>query len=1305
MKKIILYAFIALIYSSAVVAQDSINWRKMGNNKDVSFYEVQKDFYNFWKDKTPSRSKGYKPFKRWESYMTERVYPSGNMNLPSSTYTNFMEWQKSDYSNKQSNNNSLITSSWTEIGPIGSPSGPSPYTRTGAGRTTFVRFSPDLATMYVGTPDGGLWKSTNDGLSWSTNTDFLGVIGCSDIAITPSNPNIMYLATGDIESDRKSIGILKSIDGGNTWNPTSLTFTVQEGYKISKLLMDPSNSQKMIAATNTGIYYTTDGWQTNTFVDVNGEYPTLYDMELKPGNANTVYAAGTKLYKSTDFGATWAQVTTGIPTTDIVRIALGVSPNNADYVYALIAKANSSFKGVYRSTNSGSSFSTMSTTPNLLGYAEDGNDTAGQGFYDLAIAVSPVDADYLVVGGINHWVSSNGGSSWVNTSVWDSGEVHADVHDIYYLPNSGTTVFSCNDGGIFKSTDNGDLWTDISSNLAIGQVVGLGLSQTNSDFIVAGQQDNGTNLKTASSWTNINGGDGGECFVDYTDNNTIYVQYVEGKYSRSDDGGLSVEPIQTGLPTGMDFYSPFKIDPNNHLKIYSGGTPVLYTSNNKGDLWSPLGASSGTGTIKDFVVAPSNSAIIYTVQEDAISKSTNSGASFTNITTGLPTDASFKSITVSNTNPNKIWVTYSGFITTSKVFKSTDGGSTWTNISSGLPNLAINTVVYRNDSTQDEVYIGADIGVFTTSNTTSSWSSFMTGLPNVAVRDLEIYYPTNKLRAGTYGRGIWESDLSNEGASTSWTGAVNTAWDNAGNWSNGVPSSTIEAIINYPLTGTNLPIINNNATASKVTLDLSTTLLITSANSLTVTNEIINNGVLTLENNSNLIQINNITNTGSGNTIVNRNSSLIKRQDYTMWSSPVNGTQTLLQFSPLTVTTPIRFNSYNSATLPDGYFEPLTNTQINSPFETGKGYLIRVADNHPTSPTVWNGVFNGKPNNGDISAIVIPDNGTVTGFNAIGNPYPSDINLPLFFTENSNLTGIAYLWRKTNGAINGYGYCTWANGVWTTNSSNAVQPANDNISTGQAFIIQVNSGTSVTFKNTMRTIENTDNFYKTNNSNVINGMWLNLNDNNSNFSQAAIVYNDDSTNGYDHGKDAKLLREQDFSIYSIFDTNNYTIQSRSLPIINSEIIPIGLKVQTDGNYSISIDHISGLITSTQDVYIKDLLNNVIQSLSNPYTFYTTSGSIDNRFQIMYASVLSTNNNSLNTNDVLVFETSTGIRILSEKTEIEKIRIYDYSGRLLIEKNNIKDKSIDIENFMYKNQLVLIQINTIDSKIIYKKTKL
>ena len=572
----------------------------------------------------------------------------------------------------------------------------------------------------------------------------------------------MYLATGDIENDRNSIGILKSTNGGVTWNPTSLVIDPSYGWKLSKLLMDPNNPLRMIVASNVGVWYTTDGWATNNYSDVAGTNADLKDMEFKPGDANTVYAAGTQFFKSTDFGATWTEITTGLPTSGIRRIALGVSEANSDYVYALMANnPGSNYKGTYRSTDSGDTFTTMSTTPNLLGYETDGSDSGGQGFYDLAIAVSPADANLVTIGGVNHWISYDGGVNWANASYWASGEVHADVHDLVYLPGaSSTTLFSCNDGGFFKSTDNGNVWVDMSSNLAIGQVVKIGLSPSDASLIVAGEQDNGTNLKTGSAWDNIYGGDGGECFIDYTDNNTIYVQYVQGAYGRSDDGGANVTSITTGLPGGIDFYSPFKMDPVNNLRLYSGGTPTLYTSADKGDSWTALATSAGSGSIKDFVIAPSNPNIIYTVQNNAISKSIDAGGSFINVTGSLPLTAAMSSVTVSNTNPDKVWVVYSGYENGTKVFQSLNGGSTWTNISAGLPNLPINTIVYTNGSTTDAIYVGGDIGVYYYNNTLSAFEPFLLGLPNCAVRDLEIHYGTNKLRAGTYGRGVWETNLN-----------------------------------------------------------------------------------------------------------------------------------------------------------------------------------------------------------------------------------------------------------------------------------------------------------------------------------------------------------------------------------------------------------------------------------------------------------------------------------------------------------------------------------------------------------------
>ncbi|QHI37029.1 Xyloglucanase [Kordia antarctica] len=768
MKKIYLITF--LLVSAVMYSQSKIDWTKMNDNPDATFYQVQENFNNYWENKTPERGKGYKPFKRWEDYMAPRVYPSGDMSLPTTTYDNYMRWQLTN-ANSIQKSSAAVTSNWAQLGPIGPAAGPSPYTTTGAGRVNFLYFDPtNTNTMYVGAPDGGLWKSTNGGTSWTTNTDFLTIIGCSSLAIDPTNTQIMYLATGDLEGNRNSIGILKSIDGGATWNPTGLVIDASSSWKLSKLLMDPSDSSRMIVASNVGIWRTSDGWATSTFSSLNGDFPVLKDMEFKPGllNANTVYASGDKLYKSTDFGVNWSQITTGIPTSGVSRIALAVTAGNDAYVYAIIGKSSDqSYMGTYRSTDSGDTFSTMSTTPNLLAYAADGSDTGGQASYDLSIVASPTDADNITIGGVNHWRSFNGGATWQNTSVWDSGEIHADIHEITYLPGSSSTMFSCNDGGLFRSVDNGNAWTDISGNLAIGQVVKLGLSSNNPNGIVAGEQDNGTilNTTTINDWYAINGGDGGECFIDYTNNDIVYVQYVEGKYGRTLDGGLSATtPIQTGLPTGIDFYSPFKMHPTVNTTIYSGGTPTLYTSTNQGDNWSALGTSSGTGSVKDFVVAPSDPTVIYTVQTDAISKSTDSGTSFSNVTGTLPTTVAFSSITVSTTDANKVWITYSGYNAPNKVFKSTDGGSSWTNISTGLPNLPMNTLVYRNGGIADEIYVGADVGVFIINNNATSWQPYMTNLPHAAVRDLEIFYGTTPalLRAGTYGRGVWETEVNSQ---------------------------------------------------------------------------------------------------------------------------------------------------------------------------------------------------------------------------------------------------------------------------------------------------------------------------------------------------------------------------------------------------------------------------------------------------------------------------------------------------------------------------------------------------------------
>jgi PKD repeat protein len=743
--------FTLFLSSFLLLSFHAQTWVEMMQNPNANFYETKQAFEEYWQNRTIEKGKGYKQFKRWEHFMEERVYPSGDVKLPTQTFENYKLWiQELEASGTPRS----MSGDWQQMGPVGAPA------NGGAGRLNFVRFHPNNSNiLYVGAPDGGLWISQNGGTSWTTNTDQLAVIGCTDIAINPTNPQIMYLATGDGDAaDSHSVGVLKSTDGGETWNPTGLTFTVNQGRTLSRLLINPNNPDILIAVGSAGIWRTTNAGANWTQVVSNVGFK---DAEFNPTNPNVVYAAGTGFRRSTDGGATWTNVS--LPLNSIGRISIAVSAANANYVYLLAANnSDNGYRGLMRSTDAGVSFTTRSTSPNLLGW-DNGGDEGGQGWYDLTVAVSHTNAEEVFVGGVNMWRSTNGGTNWTLNSHWYGGfskpYVHADIHDIMFLPGSGSTLFSANDGGLFKSTNNGSTWTDISSNLTIAQQYRIGLSASNANLLLAGHQDNGTNRLNGTTWAQVYGGDGMDCFIDRTNNQVMYGSYVYGDFYRSTNGGNNWTSI-ANLPAG-DWLCAWHQDPVNANTIYAGGRPEMYRSTNQGTAWTALGTPPGNGNIREFEIAPSNNQIIYALKTGTggVSKSTNAGTSFTSVSTGLPTSLAPTDVAISNTNPNVVFVTYSGYTSGNKVYQSTNGGTSWTNISTGLPNVACNTIVYENNSPVDAVYVGTDIGVFYRDNTMSTWIEFSTNLPRVAVRDLEIFYPTGRLRAGTYGRGTWDSDL------------------------------------------------------------------------------------------------------------------------------------------------------------------------------------------------------------------------------------------------------------------------------------------------------------------------------------------------------------------------------------------------------------------------------------------------------------------------------------------------------------------------------------------------------------------
>jgi photosystem II stability/assembly factor-like uncharacterized protein len=402
----------------------------------------------------------------------------------------------------------------------------------------------------------------------------------------------------------------------------------------------------------------------------------------------------------------------------------------------------------------------MSSSPNILGGAPDGSGTGGQAWYDLSIAVSPSNANEVYVGGINIWKSTNGGSTWTLNAYWYYPEpaypyVHADIHSLDFF---GSTLWAGSDGGIFKTTNGGSTWTDLSAGLQTTQFYRIGGYPARHDLVYGGSQDNGTNRYDAGSWTHVLGADGMECLVDYSNANIVYACIQNGGLRKSTNGGNNFSSIVNNISEAGAWVTPYVIHPTTPQTLFAGFVNVWKTVNS-GSSWSTISSFSGSN-LRSLAIAQSNSNYLYAATYTTIYKTTNGGTSWTNISTGLPTgSAAITYIAVSNTDPNKVWVTFSGYSSGNKVFASTDGGNSWTNYSGTLPNLPANCIVYETGSSNDAVYVGTDVGVYYRNSTLSDWQPFNTGLPNVIVDEMEIHAGTKKVRAGTYGRGLWESPL------------------------------------------------------------------------------------------------------------------------------------------------------------------------------------------------------------------------------------------------------------------------------------------------------------------------------------------------------------------------------------------------------------------------------------------------------------------------------------------------------------------------------------------------------------------
>jgi hypothetical protein len=464
---------------------------------------------------------------------------------------------------------------------------------------------------------------------------------------------------------------------------------------------------------------------------------------------------------------------------------------------------------------------------------------------------------------------------------------------------------------------------------------------------------------------------------------------------------------------------------------------------------------------------------------------------------------------------------------------------------------------------------------------------------------------------------------------------------------------------------------------------------------------------LTIENNANLIQAG-TTNTNVGNLVVKRNSNPLYRLDYSMWSSPVSGTQTLANFSPMTSQSPSRFYIYDGIT--NNQFD---NTLITpaSAFASGTGYLIRMPNTDPTvgydlgSATLsYPGVFTGKPNNGNVGLTSL----TAGKYYSIGNPYPSTVSATSFLSGNPLAGGTLYFWRKTNNPNQGVtpttSYATWttAGGVANSGGGSAIVP-NGTIQVGQGFIINTGTTTALNFTNAMReTAPTSTQILRTKQVADKDRIWLNMTTATGAFSQALVAYMDGATLGVDNGIDGLYFNDSPVALTSNIEGGEYTIQGR--PAFDAtDVVALNFKTDASGSYTIAIDHVDGVFAAGQDVYLVDSTTGTETNLkTDGYTFTAPAGTSNARFSLKFQKTLKVDAPAFNENSVAVYKNKGTLYVNSGVMSIATVKVYDIQGRLIAEQKKVKANTATINNLKATNQVLVVQVTSEDNKVVNKK---
>ena len=670
-------------------------------------------------------------------------------------------------------------------------------------------------TVYVGAASGGVWKTTNQGVTWESIFDNENVSTIGAITVAPSDPSILYVGTGEANNRQSSSwgdGVYKSTDAGKSWSHIGL----EETMHIGRITVHPANPNVLYVAAEgrlwgpskeRGVYKSTDGGHTWTLSLFINEDTGVSDLAMDPQSPDTLYAAayerrrtvfgyngggpGSAIYKTTDGGATWKKLTKGLPYAeggDTGRIGLAVYLRNPNVVYALVQHAKG---GIYRSEDKGESWTKMS-------------DTNPRPSYYSQVRIDPNNDLRIWVLGAPLQYSEDGGKTFVNSR---GQRIHGDYHGMWIDPANSNHMLAGTDGGIHWSWDAGRSW-DYTNVIPLGQFYEIGLDMRTPWWVCGGLQDNGSWCGPSASpyqegitnddWFRTDGGDGFYAAVDPTDPYTVYTESQDGNITRRDTRtteGRFIRPLfkEGDPPYRFQWNSPVIISSHDHNTIYYGGN-FLFKSTDRGDTWTKLGGDLTTGVdrgklpilgkigdkdtlsrndgVEDFPCittiseSPASASVIWVGTDDGnLQVTRDGGQTWKNVAgrvPGVPKGTYVSRVVAARAAEGTAYVTFDGHRSNDfnvYVFMTTDYGETWTAISNGLPtNRGTLHVIREHPNNPNLLFAGTEYGVFVSFDRGANWHSLKANLPTVPVDDIQIHPRDNDLVLGTHGRSIWVMD-------------------------------------------------------------------------------------------------------------------------------------------------------------------------------------------------------------------------------------------------------------------------------------------------------------------------------------------------------------------------------------------------------------------------------------------------------------------------------------------------------------------------------------------------------------------